>query len=120
MSDAVSSRLIGQTISHYRVLAHLGAGGMGVVYRGEDVRLGRRVAIKFVADDFADDPQAVARLNAEARATSALNHPGICTIYDIGTAEGRPFIVMELMEGQTLRERLARGPLKIHELVNLG
>jgi serine/threonine protein kinase len=113
-------RLIGRTISHYRVIAQLGAGGMGVVYRGEDVRLGRPVAIKFVADDFANDPQAVARLRAEARAASALNHPNITTIHDIGTEEGHPFIVMELMEGQTLRDRLVRGHLKPHELVDLG
>ena len=113
-------RLIGRTISHYRVIAPLGVGGMGVVYRGEDVRLGRPVAIKFVADDFANDAQAVARLRAEARAASALNHPNICTIHDIGTEEGHPFIVMELMEGQTLRDRLVRGHLKPHELVDLG
>ena len=113
-------RLIGRTISHYRVIAPLGAGGMGVVYRGEDVRLGRPVAIKVVADDFANDPQAVARLRAEARAASALNHPNITTIHDIGTEEGHPFIVMELMEGQTLRDRLGRGYLKAHELVDLG
>jgi serine/threonine protein kinase len=120
MADPGGGRLVGETISHYRVIALLGAGGMGVVYRGEDLRLGRRVAIKFVADDFANDPQAVARLRAEARAASALNHPNICTIYDIGTHEGHPFIVMELMEGQTLRDRLARGHLKVHELVDLG
>ena len=113
-------RLIGRTISHYRVIAPLGVGGMGVVYRGEDVRLGRPVAIKFVADDFANDAQAVARLRAEARAASALNHPNICTIHDIGTEEGHPFIVMELMEGQTLRDRLVRGHLKVHELVDMG
>jgi len=115
-----AGRLIGRTISHYRVIATLGVGGMGVVYRAEDVRLGRPVAIKFVADDFANDAQAVARLRAEARAASALNHPNICTIHDIGTEEGHPFIVMELMEGQTLRDRLGRGHLKVHELVDLG
>jgi serine/threonine protein kinase len=120
MSESSRGPLVGRTISHYRVVAQLGAGGMGVVYRGEDVRLGRPVAIKVVADDFANDSQAVARLRAEARAASALNHPNISTIYDIGTDDGRPFIVMELMEGQTLRERLGRGHLKVHELVDVG
>ncbi|HUR34015.1 MAG TPA: protein kinase [Vicinamibacterales bacterium] len=120
MTDAAGGRFVGRTISHYRVVAPLGVGGMGVVYRGEDTRLGRPVAIKFVADDFANDAQAVARLRAEARAASALNHPNICTIYDVGTEEGQPFIVMELMEGQTLRERLTRSRLKTHELVDIG
>lgn len=120
MTESGVNRLVGKTVSHYRVIAQLGAGGMGVVYRGEDTRLGRPVAIKFVADDFANDAQAVARLRAEARAASALNHPNITTIHDIGTEEGHPFIVMELMEGQPLRERLGRGPLKVHELVDLG
>ena len=93
---------------------------MGVVYRGEDIRLGREVAIKFVSEDATHGDQAVLRLRSEARAASALNHPNICTIYDIGEDEGHPFIVMELMKGQTLRERLASGPLKVHQLVDIG
>ncbi len=120
MTDGSPSRLIGRTISHYRIVGLLGAGGMGVVYRAEDVRLGRPVAVKFIADDFAHDAVAVSRLRAEARTASALNHPNICTIYDIGSDDGQPFIVMELMQGQTLRERLARGSLKVHEIVELG
>jgi serine/threonine protein kinase len=112
--------MVGRTISHYKVLAQLGAGGMGIVYRGEDTRLGREVAIKFVAEDASMADQAVNRLRSEARAASALNHPNICTIYDIGEDEGHPFIVMELMKGQTLRERLAAGQLKIHHLVDIG
>jgi len=93
---------------------------MGVVYRGEDTRLGREVAIKFVSEEAAHDEQAVQRLRSEARAASALNHANICTIYDVGEDEGHPFIVMELMKGQTLRERLASGPLKVHQLVDVG
>jgi serine/threonine protein kinase len=93
---------------------------MGVVYRAEDSRLGREVALKFVSQDLADDAQAVQRLRSEARAASALNHPHICTIYDIGEDEGRPFIVMELMKGQTLRERLLTGPLKSHQVLDIG
>jgi eukaryotic-like serine/threonine-protein kinase len=112
--------MIGRTISHYKIVAQLGAGGMGVVYRAEDVRLGREVAVKFVSQDFAHDEQAVQRLRSEARAASALNHPNVCTIYDVGEVDGRPFIVMELIKGTTLRDRLDSGPLKIHQIVDLG
>ena len=112
--------MVGRTISHYRIVGQLGTGGMGVVYSAEDLRLGRGVALKFVSDDLAGDPAALQRLRSEARAASALNHPNICTIYDIDEDEGHPFIVMELMKGQSLRERLASGPLRVHELVSLG
>ncbi len=112
--------MLGRTISHYRITGQLGAGGMGVVYAGEDARLGRPVALKFVPDDLGKDPQAVERLRAEARAASALNHPNICTIYDVGEYEERPFIVMELLKGQTLRDAMAGAPLKIHQVVDIG
>jgi serine/threonine protein kinase len=112
--------MIGRTISHYKIVAQLGAGGMGVVYRAEDVRLGREVAVKFVSQDFAHDEQAVQRLRSEARAASALNHPNVCTIYDVGEVDGHPFIVMELIKGATLRDRLDSGPLKIHQIVDIG
>ena len=112
--------MVGRTLSHYRITAQLGAGGMGVVYRGEDTRLGREVAVKFVSEEAGHGEQAVIRLRSEARAASALNHPNICTIYDIGEDEGHPFIVMELMKGQTLRDRLLSGPLRVHQLVDIG
>ena len=112
--------MIGRTVSHYRITTKLGAGGMGIVYAAEDSRLGRQVALKFVSSDLAHDEQALARLRSEAKAASALNHPNICTIHDIGEEDGHPFIVMELMKGRTLRERLNEGPLKLAQLVDVG
>ena len=115
-----TTSLVGKSVLHYKIIAELGSGGMGVVYRAEDLKLRREVALKFISDQVSRDPKALERLRREARAASALNHPSICTIYDIHEHDGQPFIVMELLEGGSLRQLIGRGPMEINKALDVA
>src|SRR5580704_7256525 len=112
--------MIDKEIGHYRVIGRLGGGGMGVVYQAEDTRLGRNVALKFLPDDLANDLNALERFSREARASSALDHPNICTIYDIAEYEGKPFIAMQFLEGATLKHIIGSKPMELDDILDYG